>query len=756
MILGATGRYATAAYITRENFNSLNHHNKTFFMRKLLFTLMMLVSLSLGMRAGNPPDEGMWLPMFVERLNYTDMQKMGLKLSPQEIYDINNASLKDAIVSLGGGFCTAEVVSPKGLLFTNHHCAYDAIQKHSSIEHDYLTDGFWARSLEEELPNEGLTASFLVKMDDVTKFVLEKVKPEMSESERSATISKVIEILKDEASENGRYEVAVRGFYNGNEYYRFVYEVYKDVRLVGAPPSAIGKFGGDTDNWMWPRHTGDFSILRIYTGPDGKPAEYSKENIPLKPKHFLKISVDGVEREDFAMIWGYPGSTDRYRTSHGIQATLSDINPAIIKVGGRILEIMKADMDKSDEVRIKYASNYAGLANFWKNKIGESRGLKRLNVYDKKKVIEDHFSNWVNADESRREIYGNVLQDLTDAYAQYAEMNYNKRLWNFQLSLFGSQMMQFPLQTQGIINILKSGQKGEELKASLAPFYAMGEVQFKNYHAPTEEKIFAAILEMYRQDIPADELPDIYNLIDKKYKGDVNLFARKVFETSVLTTPEKYNAFLVKPSIKVFEKDLAYKTTNSFYNAFMTQNMNAGPVNEKLRKAQRLFVDGLRKANPDKVYYPDANSTMRVTYGKVLDYYPADAVHYDYVTYMEGILEKEDPTNEEFIVPVKLKELLEKKDFGKWADKDGKLVVNFLSHNDITGGNSGSPVLNGKGDLIGIAFDGNWEAMSGDIAFEPELQRTISVDIRYVMFIIDKYAEAHNLLDEMVFVKTRY
>jgi len=724
-------------------------------MRKILFTMMMLAVLNTGLQAGNPPDEGMWLPMFVERLNYVDMQKQGLKLTPQEIYDINNSSLKDAIVSLNGGSCTAEVVSDKGLLFTNHHCAYDAIQKHSSVENDYLTDGFWARSLEEELPNEGSTVSFLVKMDDVSKMVLEKLKPEMSESERNATIAKVIEILKQEESNNGQYEVSVKGFYNGNEYYRFVYEVYKDVRLVGAPPSSIGKFGGDTDNWMWPRHTGDFSILRVYSGPDGKPAEYSKDNIPLKPKHFLKISVDGVERDDFAMIWGYPESTDRYRTSHGIKASLGEINPAIIRVGGRILEIMKADMDKSDKVRIQYASDYAGLANFWKNKIGESRGLKRLDVYDKKIAIEEQFSTWVNADESRKEIYGNVLQDLDDVYTQYATMKYNTRLWSFNISLFGSKLLQFPMQTQGMINILKSGQKGDELQASLAPFHALGQQQFKDYNAPTEEKILAAVLEMYRQDVPADALPDIYNLIDKKFKGDVKLFAKKLFETSVLATPEKYEAFLAKPSLKVFENDLAVKTTNSFFNAYTTANMNAGPLNERLRKAQRLFVDGLRKANPDKVFYPDANSTMRVTYGKVLDYYPADAVHYDYVTYIEGIMEKEDPTNEEFIVPVKLKELYESKDYGKWADKDGRLVVNFLSHNDITGGNSGSPVINGHGDLIGIAFDGNWEAMSGDIAFETELQRTISVDIRYVMFIIDKYANAENILQELKFSKRR-
>jgi len=726
---------------------------KSMQMKKILFLFIVLAGLSSGLRAGNLPDEGMWLPMFVERLNYVDMQKMGLKLTAAEIYDINHSSLKDAIVNLGG-FCTAEVVSEKGLLFTNHHCGYESIQSHSTIDHDYLTDGFWARSLEEELPNEGLTVSFLVKMDDVTSRVLEKVKPEMTEQERSAAIGKLVEMLKSEESQDGKYEVSVKSFYNGNEYYRFVYEVYKDVRLVGAPPSAIGKFGGDTDNWMWPRHTGDFSIFRVYAGADGKPAEYSKNNIPLKPRHSLKISVDGYDRGDFAMIWGYPGSTDRYRTSGGIQATLSEINPAIIKVGGRILEIMKNDMDKSDEVRIQYASNYAGLANFWKNKIGESRGLKRLDVYDKKVAIEKKFTDWVDADLARKEMYGNVLQDFSDVYSGFSASKYNTKLWYLSISFFGSQMMSFPMKTQGMINILKSGQKGEELQASLAPFYEMGDEQFKNYNPATEEKIVAAILDMYRQDIPAGELPDIFNLINKKYKGDVNLFAHKLFENSVLATHEKYNAFLAKPSIKTLENDLAYKLTNSFYNSFMTQNMASAPLQEKLKHAQRLFVDGVRKSNPDKVFYPDANSTMRVTYGQILDYYPADAVHYDYRTYIEGIMEKEDPTNEEFIVPAKLKELYQKKDYGKWADKDGRMVVCFLSNNDITGGNSGSPILNGKGDLIGLAFDGNWEAMSGDIAFEPELQRTINVDIRYVMFIIDKFADAQNLIEELNFTYT--
>jgi hypothetical protein len=721
-------------------------------MKKLLLSILLVAAFGYTTRAGNPPDEGMWLPMFVERLNYVDMQKMGLRLSPQEIYDINNSSIKDAIVNLGN-FCTAEVVSSQGLLFTNHHCGYDAIQSHSSIDHDYLTDGFWAESFDQELPNEGLNVSFLVKMDDVTSRVLEGITPQMSETERGTMISKAAEALKQEASEDGKYTVSVKSFYNGNEYYRFVYQVYEDVRLVGAPPSAIGKFGGDTDNWMWPRHTGDFSIFRIYTAPDGSPAPYSKDNVPMKAKYHLKVSTKGIKPNDFSMTWGFPGSTERYLTSWGIQSNLNETNPAIVKMGGRILEEMKANMDASDEIRIKYASNYAGLANFWKNKIGETRGLKRLNVYDKKKAIEDHFTNWVNADPQRKEMYGSVLQDFSDVYSYYTSTNFNTQLWYIQIAFFGSQALPFPLQNQGMINILKSDLKGDELQAQLAPLAAEAEEHFKDYDAATEARILKGILQILNTDLPANSRPDVFNVIDKKFKGDINAYVDDLFKKSNLVSHDKYKAFLAKPSLKKLENDPAFKLTNSVYNFLITQMMSSGAINEKLNKAERLFVDGLRKANPDKVYYPDANSTLRMSYGQVLDYYPADAVHYDHITYGEGILEKEDPTNEEFIVPAKLKELLEKRDFGRWADESGRLPVCFISNNDITGGNSGSPVLNGSGELIGLAFDGNWEAMSGDIAFEPELQRCINVDIRYVLFVIDKYANAQRLLKELTFAE---
>ncbi|MBK7173248.1 MAG: S46 family peptidase [Bacteroidales bacterium] len=720
-------------------------------MKKTLITLIAIVSFGIQSFAWEAPDEGMWLPMFVERLNYVDMQKMGLKLTPEELYSINHSSLKDAIVSLGG-FCTAEVVSPEGLLFTNHHCGYNAIQTHSSVEHDYLTDGFWAMSKQEELMNEGLTVSFLVRMDDVTADVLSVVTPDMDEKARSAAITKKVEELKKEATADGKYNVDLKNFFNGNEYYRFVYMVYKDVRLVGAPPSSIGKFGGDTDNWMWPRHTGDFSIFRIYTAPDGTPAEYSKENIPLKAEKYLPVSLKGYKKNDFAMIWGYPGQTDRYRTSWGVDATLNDINPSIIKVLGKTLEIQKVGMDADNAVRIAYASNYAGIANFWKNKLGESRDLKRLDVIELKQKIEKDFDTWVKANPSRIEKYGEVTSSFADVYDQYKKQNLYPLMWQTQLFFFSSQAFTFPGQADGIETILKSGAKGDALKKQLEKYNEIGAGHFKDYNASIEQNVYTALMEMFKADIPTNQHPEIYQLIDKKYKGDIKKFVDEMFKTSIFCTEANFKAFLEKPSLKKLNNDLAYKTYSSFMENFQKAQATNQQLSSKLKKTNRLFLAGLREMNPDKSYYPDANSTMRMTYGKVLDYFPADAVHYNYFTTLDGVIMKEDPTNEEFIVSPKLKELYLKKDYGSYGE-DGKMYTCFLTDNDITGGNSGSPVLNGDGHLIGIAFDGNWEAMSGNIAFEPELQRTINVDIRYVLFVIDKYAGAKNLIDELTIVK---
>jgi len=721
-------------------------------MKKLLITLIAITGLVMQSFSRETPDEGMWLPMFVERLNYVDMQKMGLRLTPEELYSINHSSLKDAIVSLGG-FCTAEVVSPEGLLFTNHHCGYDVIQKHSSVDHDYLTDGFWAMNKSEELMNEGLTVSFLVRMDDVTSDVLGVVTPGMEEKDRSAAITKKVEELKKDAGEDGKYQVELKSFFNGNEYYRFVYIVYKDIRLVGAPPSSIGKFGGDTDNWMWPRHTGDFSIFRIYTAPDGSPAEYSKDNVPYKSAKYLPVSLKGYKKNDFAMIWGYPGQTDRYRTSWGVDATLNAINPSIIKVLGKTLELQKEGMDADNAVRIAYASSYAQLANFWKNKLGESRDLKRLDVIELKQKIEKEFENWVNADPQRKEKYGDVLSTFADVYGQYKEQNLYPLLWRTQLCFFGSQAFVFPIQTaDGMETALKSGAKGDALKTQMEKFKEMSKEHFKDYNNQIEQNIYTAMLEMFRADLPSNQHPSIFGYIDKKFKGDIGKFVADMFEKSIFCTEANFNAFLEKPSLKKLQNDPAYKTYQSFMENFKAAQAANQELSGRMRKAQRLFLAGLREMNPDKSFYPDANSTMRMTYGKVLDYYPADAVHYNYYTTLDGVMLKEDPTNEEFIVSPKLKDLYQKKDYGQYGE-NGKMFTCFLTDNDITGGNSGSPVINGDGQLIGIAFDGNWEAMSGNIAFEPELQRTINVDIRYVLFVIDKYAGAKNIIEELTLVK---
>jgi hypothetical protein len=702
-------------------------------------------------KAASTPDEGMWLPMFVERLNYVDMQKMGLHLTAEELYSINHSSLKDAIVSLGG-FCTAEVVSPEGLLFTNHHCGYDAIQNHSTVEHDYLTDGFWAMNKNEELPNEGLFVSFLVRMEDMTTDVLGVVTADMDETARGAAITKKVDELKKDASEDGKYTVELKSFFNGNEYDMFVYQKYSDVRLVGAPPSSIGKFGGDTDNWMWPRHTGDFSIFRIYTAPDGSPAEFSKDNVPMVAKKFLPVSIKGYKKDDFAMIWGFPGSTDRYRNSWACEATLNDIDPVIVKGLGIVLENQKAGMDADNAVRIAYASTYASLANFWKNKMGEARDLKRLDVVQKKQELEAKLQQWINADEQRKAKYGDVLSTYADVYKQYKDQNLYQQMWYTQLCFFGSKAFSFPGQATAIETVLKTGAKGDDLAKQMEKYKETSKEHFKEYNNAIEQNVLADLLTLFRANIPAIQQPAIYQVIDKKYKGDITRYVADMFKKSIFYTEANFNAFLEKPNLKKMQNDPAFITYNSFMDNFKVLQKTNQELSAKNKKAQRLFVAALREMEPAKSFYPDANSTMRMTYVKVLDYYPADAVHYNYYTTLDGVMMKEDPNNEEFIVPAKLKELYNKKEYGRYGE-NGKLYTCFLTDNDITGGNSGSPVINGDGELIGIAFDGNWEAMSGNILFEPELQRTINVDVRYVLFVIDKYAGASNLIKELEIVQ---
>ncbi|MHC1706482.1 MAG: S46 family peptidase [Bacteroidales bacterium] len=715
-------------------------------MKNTLLSFVFAVAMICGFQVR--ADEGMWLPMFVDRLNYVDMQKMGLRLTAEEIYSINHSSLKDAIIQFGRG-CTGEIVSDQGLVFTNHHCGYGRIQAHSTIEHDYLTNGFWAMNLNEELPNDGLTATFLVRMEDVTQKVLAEIKPGMTEEERAKKVKEISGKIETEAKGNvSYYNAVVRSFYQGNEFYLFLYEVYNDVRLVGAPPSSIGKFGGDTDNWMWPRHTGDFSIFRVYTGPDGKPAAYSPQNIPLKPKHYLPVSVKGVNKNDYAMVMGYPGRTDRYLTSYGVKLAIEVSNPTTVAIRDRRLSIMRNDMDASDAVRIKYASKYAGIANYWKYFIGQTKGLKRLKVYEKKKEQEAAFAAWVNAKADRKATYGTALSDIAAAYEEIGKVT-KLRVYYIEALLNGSEVMGFARGFENLVKLMKSDQPDQakidetikELKTKSAAF-------FKDYNAATDQRLLAAVFEMFAKNIPTADYPAEFANVNNKYKGDFTRFASDVFAKSIFTDSARVGSFLRNPKVKQIEKDPAYKCAVSFLSGFQQLMEKLNATQSQLGRGNRLYIAGLREMNPDKKYYPDANSTMRLTYGKVLDYYPADAVHYDFVTTLEGVMEKEDPSVDEFVVPKKLKELYQAKDYGPYGT-NGELVTCFTTTNDITGGNSGSPVLNANGELIGLAFDGNWEAMSGDIAFETELQRTICVDVRYVLFIIDKFAGAKNLIAEL-------
>ncbi len=733
-------------------------------MKKITFFLVaVLFFSSFSMRAG----EGMWIPLLLERLNYADMQKMGLKLTPEELYSINHSSLKDAIVGLSNDrnpqryFCTAEIVSGQGLLFTNHHCGFESVQKHSTVEHDYLKNGFWAMSKNEELPNEGLTASILQYMSDVTDSIIPQLYDTLTEQQRKTAVSIIIGRLKKAASEDGKYNVVIKPFFAGNEYYMFVYQVYRDVRLVGAPPSSIGKFGGDTDNWMWPRQTGDFTIFRIYTGHDGSPADYSKENIPLKPKYYLPISLDGVKKNDFTMIWGFPGSTSRYLTASGVKFRMEKYFPPLIEVFGKKLEIWKKHMDANQRVKIKYASNYAMIANSWKYFIGQKKGVKKLHVYAQKKIFEKQFANWLRAKPARKAKYGNVLNGIDKVYAKESKF-IEPIIYASITGVSGSEIIGFTQKLSGLKGFMEQlkreknknqkVKKEEKVKKEIQKLSDGLNEMYKDYDPATDRDVFAAMTRFYVEKVPANLQPEYLTKLVKKFKSNYKALADYVFKKSVLSSKKHLAIFLKKPSLKTLKKDPVMKLHQGYMAKIMEASQKYQNARKDFRKNKRLYMAAIRQMRPDKKFYPDANSTMRFTYGKVEGYKPRDAVYYDFQTHLYGVMEKEDSTNEEFIVPAKLKELYEKKDYGPYG-QNGKMDVCFITNNDITGGNSGSPVINGKGELIGLAFDGNWEAMSSDIAFAPKLQRTIVVDIRYILFIIDKYAGATNIIDELTIHK---
>ncbi len=739
-------------------------------MKKLclyLLSAIIISGISSRVISINPPDEGMWLPIWIEKKNYEDMKRLGLKLGMKEVYSIDKPSLEDGVVVLGTKIhgmnifiCTGEFVSAQGLILTNHHCAYDAIQRLSSIEQDYLTNGFWAYSIEEELPISDMTISILHRIEDVTHAVLKDVNFNMTESERSSIISSAAKKIERDASERGKYHASVESFFEGNEYYLFVYETFSDVRLVGAPPSSIGKFGGDTDNWMWPRHTGDFAFLRVYTAPDGTPADYNENNIPHRPKHYFPVSIKGFEKNDFAMIFGYPGKTDRYMTSYGIDFQLKYHNPLVVKIREAKQNIMKSYMDKDAKIKLQYSSKYAQSSNYWKYFIGQTKGLEFHNVQERRKKLEDDFINWVNEDKQRKEKYSNILTDIENAYNENKK---NQILTKYlEEAVFqGAEFIYFSFgayQLYSTLNMQNNAAKIDRDKfngiiSELAnDFMSKVEPHFKNYNINVDKDIFVALIGMMYNNLEEESWPSVFNMVKKKYKGNIQKWADYIYDKSIFVDEEKLKTFLKNPSYKQIHSDPGWEITVSMITLIQKAYADLNPSENKLNRAYRLLIYGVRQMLPYNKFYPDANSTMRMTYGKVLDYYPADAVHYDYITTEKGILKKEDPLNEEFIVRPDLKALFKAKDFGDYGI-NGSLPVCFLTDNDISGGNSGSPVLNAEGHLIGIAFDGNWEALSGDIQYEPSVQRTISVDIRYVLFITDKIANAKNLIEEMTIIR---
>ena len=694
-------------------------------------------------------DEGMWFLMFIERLNHRDMQKMGLQLTPQEIYSINNHSLKDAIVQFNGG-CTAELISKDGLVLTNHHCGYDAIAELSSAEKNYLKEGYWAANRKEELKPSSLFVRFFVRMDDCSKRILSVVTPGMSEAEREKAINQEIAKIEKENNEGGKYTVSVRPFFQGNEYYYFVYQDYKDVRLVGTPPESLGKFGGDTDNWEWPRHTADFSMFRIYADANGNPAEYSANNVPLQPKHHLPVNLGGVKENDFAMILGYPGRTNRWMPAGGIEQNVKFAYPAWVEGSKTGMDNMKKYMVQSDALNLVYASKFAGVANYWKNRQGMIDALTKFGTAKSKAAQEAKFNAWANQPANQAK-YGNVVANINKYYDMTNEKsrhdNYLQQL--FRTSAFGTISRSLGRQ-------LEMYTKADDAKrAEMAPaIEEMANEMFKELYIPAEKDILAAQLSLYAKKAGYALAPTVEKLA-KENNGDFTNYVASAFDASIFTSVEKIKAYLVHPNDVTLTSDPLYVLSNDL-------TAHIGKRSEELMKAQndfgasfRLLVEGLRESKIGTTLYPDANSTLRLTYGKVRSL-PADkrndATINNYTT-LAGQVKKYKKGDLEFDLPTKVLDMNAKKEFGRYADKDGSLHVCFLTDNDITGGNSGSPVLNGKGELIGLAFDGNIEAMAGDVIFDQKLQRTINVDIRYVLWVIENFSGAKHIVDEMTLVK---
>ncbi|MBZ0241740.1 MAG: S46 family peptidase [Bacteroidales bacterium] len=715
-------------------------------MKKLMIFLAVLMLPYYGLVAG----EGMWIPMLLKQLNEKEMKAMGMRITAEDIYSVNQSSLKDAIVLFGRG-CTGEIVSDQGLMLTNHHCGYGQIQQHSSLENDYLTNGFWAMSREEELPNPGLTVTMMKKMEEVTAQVLEGVNDNMSMKERGEKIKENSEALIEAAEKESGYEVTIKDFFIDNQYYMIYNEIFKDIRLVGAPPSNIGKFGGDTDNWMWPRHTGDFSVFRIYVGPDGKPAEYSADNVPFKPDYHIPISLNGANEGDFTFVFGYPARTSEYLPSYAINLIAEVTNPPKIKLRETRLDIFSKYANADPKVRIQYATKHARVGNYWKKMIGESKGIRRLNGIERKQAFEQEFMSWAKQENSS---YRGLIPAFEQSYSELEK--YNMAADYVREAGLGVELLSFAARFRGLSEVDKET-ADDKLESLLASAKNNSESFFKDYHQPIDEEVAVALLDIYRAEQPADFRPEFLNEIDSKYKGDTKKYVQQLFGKSIFTSEEAVSKLLQNFSYKDTKKILrdpafeAYSSIRSFFDEQLSQPMQQLMAqNDSL---QRLYMLAQMQMQPDKRFYPDANFSLRVTYGNVDGFHPADAVYYNYYTTLAGIMEKEDPNIYDYVVEDKLKTLYQQQDFGPYGNELGEMPVAFAASNHTTGGNSGSPVLNADGQMIGINFDRCWEGTMSDLMYDPAMSRNISVDIRYVLFIIDKFAGASHLIDEMTVIK---
>lgn len=710
--------------------------------------LCLIAFFALSARA----DEGMWLLQLMKQQNSIDlMKKQGLKLEADDLYNPNGVSLKDAVGIFGGG-CTGEIISPEGLILTNHHCGYGAIQQHSSVEHDYLTDGFWAMTRDQELPTPGLKFRFVHRIVDITDLVNEQIKAGTVSETDAMTRPYLSKIAKEELEKSdlkGKPGIMAQAlpFYAGNKYYLFYYKVYSDVRMVAAPPSSVGKFGGETDNWMWPRHTGDFSMFRIYADANGEPADYSPSNVPLKTPKYLPISLKGVEENDYAMVMGFPGSTSRYLTQSEVKMRMEAINQAMIDMRTIYLDVLREWMTQSDKIRIQYASKFAGSSNYWKNSIGMNKAIIDNDVLGSKAEIERRYAEWAKG----KPEYEGVVEKIDAIVERQKEASrqvmYMMEALRSPINLCSHEAGKTLIKAlqEKDDSLLEAGKKA--LKEEF------DRIHNKDYDHEVERAVAKAMLPAVPQYVDAANLPAFYQTIEKKYKGDYNAYVDNWFNNSILATRENLDKFLKKPSLKVLENDPAISYSDDLRQASIKAQASALEGANDLPLLHKTYIRGLGEMKQPVPSYPDANFTIRLTYGNVKPYNPKDGVHYKYFTTTDGILEKEDPENPEFVVPAKLKELILKKDFGRYAMKDGTMPVCFLTTNDITGGNSGSPVINGEGQLIGAAFDGNWESLSGDINFDNQLQRCIVVDIRYVLFILEKLGNCQHLINEMNIVE---